>query len=215
MTIHTDDTTPGTNRASRVGLRSRRARLATVGGLFAAGALALAACGSSSPSNAAGANGSTATGTGTSTSAAAATNATVHAASTSSGTVLENSSDMALYIFTPDGTGTQSKCTGACASAWPALTVASGTTPTAASGVSGTLATAMQSNGTNQVTYNGKLLYTFISDSPGKVTGNDVANFQVVKVSSSTANTNAGSGAGGGTTTPTTMASGGSGGYQY
>ena len=141
----------------------------------------------------------------------------MHAASTSAGTVLENSSGMALYIFTPDGTGTQSKCTGACASAWPALTVASGTTPTAGSGVSGTLATAMQSNGTNQVTYNGKLLYTFISDSSGKVTGNGVANFQVVKVSSSATNTNAGSGAGagGGTTTPTTMASGGSGGYQY
>ncbi len=67
-------------------------------------------------------------------------------------------------------------------------------------GVTGTLATAKQSNGALWVTYNGKVLYTFLSDSsPGMVTGNGVAGFSVAKVSGAAA-----------TTTTTSASSGGS-----
>jgi predicted lipoprotein with Yx(FWY)xxD motif len=99
---------------------------------------------------------------------------------------------MALYTLNPGQT-----CTGTCAQAWPPLTVATGTTPTAGPGVTGTLAT-QQTNGALVVTYNGAALYTFTSDSsPGQVTGNGVAGFSVAKVS-------AGSGGGAGSATTTT-----------
>jgi hypothetical protein len=43
-----------------------------------------------------------------------------------------------------------------------------------------------EANGTDQVTYNGSPLYTFVQDSSDHVTGQGVAGFSVVKVSQST-----------------------------
>ena len=60
-------------------------------------------------------------------------------------------------------------CTGACASIWKPLLVRG--TPKA-KGVRGTLAVHRRAGGARQVTYNGKLLYTFALDKPGMVTGN-------------------------------------------
>jgi len=108
---------------------------------------------------------------------------------------------MALYTYGPDHGATQSACTGPCSQAWPPLTVPSGTTPAAGTGVPGVLGTARQSDGVIQVTYDGHLLYTFQSDSsPGQVTGNGVAGFSVAKPGASSS-----------ATTSTTK----SGGYQY
>jgi predicted lipoprotein with Yx(FWY)xxD motif len=99
------------------------------------------------------------------------------------GSVLTNAQGFALYTFPNDANG-MSNCTGACASVWPALTVPAGTTPTAGSGVTGTVAAVLQTNGTYQVTYNGSPLYTFVGDTAaGQVTGNGVGGFSVVKVS--------------------------------
>ena len=112
--------------------------------------------------------------------------------------MLENSAGMPLYTL---AAGTS--CTGACATAWPPLTVPAGSTPKAGSGVTGTLGTTM-AGGATQVTYNGKALYTFLSDSAGHVTGDGVAGFSVVKVSASTT----------GASAPTTAAPSG-GGSQY
>lgn len=97
------------------------------------------------------------------------------ATSTSSlGTFLVGPNGMTLYIRTKDGTNNQSSCTGSCASSWPPLTVSAGTTPTAASGVTGTLATLARADGTTQVSYMGRALYYFGSDSkPGDTTGQD------------------------------------------
>jgi predicted lipoprotein with Yx(FWY)xxD motif len=201
-------------RALADAARARRFRFTRSGlvSVSALGAIAIvaAAC-SSSPSTSNTSQTTSPTTTGSSAGAssttsggASASTATVKTAqSPQFGTILVNQAGMALYTFGGDHGG-QSACTGACAQAWPALTVPSGTTPTAASGVTGTLGTSRQSNGSLQVTYNGALLYTFVSDSsPGQVTGNGVANFSVAKVSSSA------SGAGASNTTPTTR--GGSG----
>ncbi|HXQ44065.1 MAG TPA: hypothetical protein VN816_05470 [Acidimicrobiales bacterium] len=99
------------------------------------------------------------------------------------GTILTNDSGMALYTLDTDHNG-QSTCHGACAAAWPPLTVSAATVPTGGPGVTGTVASSKQSDGTYQVTYNGAPLYTFVSDtSPGQVTGNGVAGFSVVTVS--------------------------------
>ena len=63
--------------------------------------------------------------------------------------------------------------TGACASVWKPLTLASGT-PSAGTGA-GKVGVVMRSDGMRQVTVAGKPLYTFVNDSPGKATGNGVS----------------------------------------
>jgi len=203
MDHHADATTTPRRRAPLAwpGLK-RLARPGTAVATLAVAALALAACGSSSPSSSATTAANTGTGTGTTAASsgttAASSGATVMSASTSSGKVLENSAGMPLYTL---AAGTS--CTGACAMAWPPLTVPAGSTPKAGSGVTGTLGTTM-AGGATQVTYNGKALYTFLSDSAGHVTGDGVAGFSVVKVSASTT----------GASAPTTAAPSG-GGSQY
>ena len=112
------------------------------------------------------------------TSPAASASATVLTASnaTLGKTILVNSAGFTLYTFATDTAGT-SACTGTCATVWPPLAPGSGT-PTGGAGVTGTLATITRSDGSKQVTYNGKPLYTFQSDgSAGKVSGDGVNSF--------------------------------------
>ncbi len=120
---------------------------------------------------------------------------------TNKGTILENSSGMALYTLG----GKRNELYRRVSQAWPPLTVPAGTTPKAGPGVTGTLATTKPA-GALQVTYNGKALYTFLSDSAGQVTGDGVAGFTVAKVAAAS-----GSGASSNTTPPTTKASSGGG----
>jgi predicted lipoprotein with Yx(FWY)xxD motif len=126
----------------------------------------------------------------TSVGTASAAGSTVGVATTSNfGTVLTNAAGFALYTLPSDQNG-MSSCTGSCASVWPALTVPAGTMPTAGTGVTGTVAAVMQANGTDQVTYNGSPLYTFVGDTTaGEATGNGVGGFAVVKVTAATAPT--------------------------
>ena len=123
-----------------------------------------------------------------SASVAAAAPGTVDVATSANfGPVLTNAQGFALYTFPNDVNG-MSKCTGTCAQVWPALTVPAGTTPSAGTGVTGTVAAVVQANGTYQVTYNGSPLYTFVGDtSAGQVSGNGVGGFAVVKVSAAPA----------------------------
>jgi predicted lipoprotein with Yx(FWY)xxD motif len=99
------------------------------------------------------------------------------------GMTLTDAHGFTLYTFPSDHSGISS-CTGACAPIWPALTVPSGTTPTAGPGVTGSVGAALQPDGADQVTYNGSPLYTFVGDSsPGQATGNEVGGFKVAQVS--------------------------------
>jgi len=79
------------------------------------------------------------------------------------GNYLTDAKGMALYFYTPDVAG-KSNCTGACLAAWPALTVAKGTTPVAGAGVIGKLGTITRDDGTLQVTLNNLPLYYFAGD---------------------------------------------------
>jgi len=88
-------------------------------------------------------------------------------------TILVDAQGLPLYYYQPD-TATRSAVTGQLAVAWPPLTSSA---PTAA-GVSGKLTAVTDAHG-SQVAYNGHLLYTFVSDSPGNVTGQGVQNFFV------------------------------------
>jgi len=70
-----------------------------------------------------------------------------------------------LYLFQADKNGT-SACSGACAAAWPPVTVTG--SPQAGSGVSQSLlGTIKRADGTMQVTYNGHPLYFFTADTAG------------------------------------------------
>jgi len=168
--------------------------LVPIAGILAVGMIA-AACGSSSSST---------TTTSTAAAAGGATAAIVNLSHSSMGMILTTKKGLTLYYYTAD-TPTKIACTGSCAQTWPPLLYTGSGTPTGGAGVTG-LGTITRSGGAIQVTYKGKPLYTFVSDSPGKTTGEGVAGFQVVVVSGSTTSTTSG-----GSTSTTS----GGGGYGY
>jgi len=89
-------------------------------------------------------------------------------------TILTNGRGLPLYYYAPDKPK-QSLVSGGLAGLWPAVT---STTPPAARGLAGSLTIVRDAHG-NQVAYNGHLLYTFISDRRGVVTGQGVEKFFV------------------------------------
>jgi predicted lipoprotein with Yx(FWY)xxD motif len=143
------------------------AAAATIGGISAA-----VATGSSTPSPAAASR--PATGS-TNSGQQPASLATVQTASaTVQGrieTILVDAKGLPLYIYQPD-TPTTSYVTGQLAALWPPVVAG---TPTVR-GATGTVTSVPTTNG-HQVAYNGHFLYTFIEDSPGRVTGQGVQNF--------------------------------------
>ena len=80
-----------------------------------------------------------------------------------------DSSGQALYASDQETAAGKVLCTGACNSLWTPLTV-SGGAPNVGS-VPGRLGVVERPDGTKQVTYKGKLLYSFTQDQPGEVTG--------------------------------------------
>jgi predicted lipoprotein with Yx(FWY)xxD motif len=85
-------------------------------------------------------------------------------------TVLANGQGLTLYWFAPDKKD-KSVCYGACAVYWPPQPGPVKAPP----GVSGTFGTIARKGGGLQETYNGRPLYTYISDkAPGQNRGNDI-----------------------------------------
>jgi predicted lipoprotein with Yx(FWY)xxD motif len=86
--------------------------------------------------------------------------------------IVVNANGLSLYHFVPETKGTI-KCTGACSTAWPPLTVAAGTKPVAGPGLSAAkLGTIKRPDGRLQVTYNGLALYRYSDDhSAGQLKG--------------------------------------------
>ena len=133
-------------------------RLITLGMAIPA-ALALAACGSS----------------GTTTSAAKVAGSPTSPQNvfvrhlSGFGSVLVDQTGEALYSPNLEASG-KILCVTACTAFWKPLTLSSGN-PTASAAV-GKLGLIKRPDGSMQVAVNGKPLYTFAQDSPGKVTGN-------------------------------------------
>jgi predicted lipoprotein with Yx(FWY)xxD motif len=129
-------------------------------GLLAVAALALAVAGCGGGS-----------GGGSATAAAPSTGGqTVSVADLgNAGKVLVDSNGRALYASDQETASGNVMCTGACNSFWKPLTV-SGGMPTGSSNV-GKLGVVKRPDGTQQVTDNGKLLYTFTQEGPGQITG--------------------------------------------
>lgn len=91
------------------------------------------------------------------------------------GDVLVDARGKALYSPDQEANG-KVLCTDACASIWIPLTLPASEQPTGSSDVSSQLGLIRRPDGAEQVTYEGKPLYTFAEDpSPGEVTGNGFA----------------------------------------
>src|SRR5213078_3141220 len=121
-------------------------------------AIGLAACGGSSNSDNSSSNAAA--------SAPAQTSSGSNAVSTKSvsgvGTVLVDSKGNVLYTNNQD-TASKMACASACQAIWPALKASGGQPTSSDSSVQAQLGVA---NG--QVTFDGKPLYTFASDTPGQ-----------------------------------------------
>ncbi|MGE3538762.1 MAG: hypothetical protein AB7N91_15190 [Candidatus Tectimicrobiota bacterium] len=86
------------------------------------------------------------------------------------GTYLTDSVGRAVYLFTADRQGAgelqaASRCTDACAQAWPPLTT-TGQPQAGPQAQAALLGTIQRQEGTRQVTYNGWPLYYFAQDQP-------------------------------------------------
>lgn len=91
------------------------------------------------------------------------------------GEVLVDAQGAALYAADEETDG-MVVCTDSCTTIWDPLTVSGGDNPTAANGLGGKLGVVRRPDGTQQVTFDDRLLYRFLEDSsPGTVTGNGLA----------------------------------------
>jgi predicted lipoprotein with Yx(FWY)xxD motif len=113
---------------------------------------------------------------GNAMSAAGAARSTVTVAGSPFGKVLFDGRGFVLYAFTKDGKG-RSKCSGACAKAWPPYIVKS--RPRARAGVKASLlGTTKRADGRLQATYGGRPLYYYVGDrKPGQVLCQNVNEF--------------------------------------
>jgi predicted lipoprotein with Yx(FWY)xxD motif len=103
--------------------------------------------------------------------AGASGSVTLATASSDLGTIVTDDAGMTLYVFDNDSSG-ESTCYEACAQTWPPLTGEA----SAGDGIdAGLIATSERTDGTTQVTYDGKPLYYYAPDAaPGDVNGQGV-----------------------------------------
>ena len=96
--------------------------------------------------------------------------ATVALTDSGYGEILTTGDGATLYLFTPD-TGSESTCTGDCATTWPPLVG-----PATGDEVDpDDLGTTTRDDGTEQVTFHGHPVYTYLDDAePGDVNGQGV-----------------------------------------
>jgi predicted lipoprotein with Yx(FWY)xxD motif len=102
--------------------------------------------------------------------------AAVRVVKTDLGMTLVDAQGRTVYAFTADS-GTTSSCTGACAGAWPP--VMSTGSPSVGHGAKASLiGTSTRADGTQQLTYKGHPLYTFVKDTKaGDTNGEGVTAF--------------------------------------
>jgi predicted lipoprotein with Yx(FWY)xxD motif len=97
------------------------------------------------------------------------------------GAIIATKGHLALYTWKKES-DKKVHCTGACAQAWPPLTVAQGAMVAKhVAGVMGTFGEIMRADGRTQVTLDGKPLYTYHGDSSTKILCNGVDGWYVVR----------------------------------
>ena len=100
---------------------------------------------------------------------------TLETATTDLGTFLVGQDGLTTYYFEADATPGVSVCEGDCLVAWPPVTVPPGNTVAAGEGVTGVLGLITATDGSTQVTYDGRPLYYWQGDTEaGQTTGHGV-----------------------------------------
>lgn len=100
---------------------------------------------------------------------------TLEATSTDLGTFLTGRDGLTTYYFAADATPGASVCEGDCLVAWPPVTVPPGNNVVAGEGVPGVLGLTTGTDGSTQVTYDGRPLYYWQGDvEAGETTGHGV-----------------------------------------
>lgn len=89
---------------------------------------------------------------------------TLEAATTDLGTFITGADGRTTYFFSVDTAPGASNCADDCLAAWPPVTVDEGGTVAAGEGVSGVLGLITATDGSPQVTYDGRPLYYFAGD---------------------------------------------------
>jgi predicted lipoprotein with Yx(FWY)xxD motif len=104
---------------------------------------------------------------------------TVHSAKL--GAVVTTHEHLALYTWSREK-DKRVHCTGACAKIWPPILLEKGTKVAAhAKGIMGTFGTIKRPDGTTQLTWDGRPVYTFHGDTATKILCNGVDGWYVVK----------------------------------
>jgi predicted lipoprotein with Yx(FWY)xxD motif len=92
------------------------------------------------------------------------------------GKLLATAGGITLYSFAKDTAGASACTTSPCSDYWPPLTTSA--SPAADPGVKGALGTIARPDGSQQVTFNGMPLYTFVLDkAPGDANGDGLNDF--------------------------------------
>ncbi len=98
------------------------------------------------------------------------------------GAIIATRAHLALYTWNREK-DKKVHCTGACAKAWPPLTIAKGTMVVKhVAGVMGTFGEITRPDGRTQVTFNRRPLYTYHGDTATKILCNGVDGWYVVRV---------------------------------
>jgi predicted lipoprotein with Yx(FWY)xxD motif len=91
------------------------------------------------------------------------------------GPAVVTSNGHAVYEFSGDTVPDQSTCTGGCAAIWPPVRPPSGA-------LASPWSSFQRSDGSMQLAYQGKPLYTFVQDTqPGEGSGNGVNGFSIAR----------------------------------
>ena len=131
--------------------------------IFASLALlvSLAACGG---------GGSSGGGYGTLPTTTPPTSGALSTATLNGGAGFVNAAQRTVYVFDADTTANQSTCTGGCASVWPPVTVTAGATLPA------NWTSFARADGSQQLAYKGRPLYTYAVDTAAGQTNGDGIN---------------------------------------
>jgi predicted lipoprotein with Yx(FWY)xxD motif len=106
---------------------------------------------------------------------AAGRGTTIKAVRSQFGKILADGRGQAVYVFDKE-TSSRPECYGACAKAWPPVLTKG--RPVAGRGARrGLLATTRRRNGRRQVTVDGRPLYYYVDDAPGRVLCHNVEEF--------------------------------------
>jgi predicted lipoprotein with Yx(FWY)xxD motif len=98
------------------------------------------------------------------------------------GEVLTTGNKQAIYVWNREPKG-KVRCTGACAKAWPPVVVKTGVVVAMhVKGIKGDFGTVRRANGSRQLTFNGRALYTYANEKPRQVKCNNVQGWFAVKV---------------------------------